>query len=473
MTVIGIRYLTGYAAAADLAAGGREPEWPPHPGRVFMALAAAHFESGEDPTERRALEWLEAEPAPAMRASGATHRSFVETYVPVNDQRYAILNRSRQPRSFPKARPEEGTVFLVWPSQPPQELRQALAVLCTKVTRIGHSSSLVQLWMPEQLPEPGCNWRPEDGASSLRMRVPAQGTLRSLESAFQARERPRLNAWKGYGKWSTAEDREHTQSGPFDPDFIVMTAMEGRTLGLESTLQLTSALRNAAMKAAGDNPPEWLTGHTPEGAPSRELHAAFFPLPFVGHAHADGHVMGLGIALPRSLSESAEDRRSLREKLGPLFFDPDTGEPRKVRLWRDGVWEWNLERETRESPPRTLQREKWTGPSRMWASVTPVVLHHYPRKRAGDVERILLDAFASALLPEPEALEVRAASAHEGAGHSRSLPSFAEGDPALCRYQTHVIVRFRDPVEGPVLVGRGRYRGYGLFAPWRPGERIS
>lgn len=109
----------------------------------------------------------------------------------------------------------------------------------------------------------------------------------------------------------------------------------------------------------------------------------------------------------------------------------------------------------------------------MWASVTPVVLHHYPRKRAGDVERILLDAFASALLPEPEALEVRAASAHEGAGHSRSLPSFEEGGPALCRYQTHVIVRFRDPVQGPVLVGRGRYRGYGLFAPWKPGERTS
>ena len=45
--ILGIRYLTGYAVATDLAQ--RRAEWPPHPARIFMAMAAAHFETGADP----------------------------------------------------------------------------------------------------------------------------------------------------------------------------------------------------------------------------------------------------------------------------------------------------------------------------------------------------------------------------------------------------------------------------------------
>jgi hypothetical protein len=41
----------------------------PAPGRIFMALAAAHFQIGADPAEREALTWLERlEEAPAIRA---------------------------------------------------------------------------------------------------------------------------------------------------------------------------------------------------------------------------------------------------------------------------------------------------------------------------------------------------------------------------------------------------------------------
>ncbi len=504
MTTLGIRYLTGYAAAQDLSAGG--PEWPPHPGRVFMALAAAHFSTGEDAEERRALEWLESQPAPAIRASAASPRSFVETYVPANDQHNGILSRPRQPRSFAKARPEEETVYLSWPNEIPEGLRGALASLCGKVTRIGHSASLVQMWLAESAPE--WNWEPSAGLGRLRLRVASPGTLKSLERSFnrkrieeyeelaravasshgaarnrmQARlregfpsgppgwERPRLHNWIGYNPARSEGAPARKLSGPFDPDFLVLSVIEGNALGVESTLQLTGALRNAAMKAAGENPPEWLTGHTREGEPSQAPHAAFFPLPFVGHRHADGHILGLGIALPRMLTDSAGGISELRERLGPLFFDPESGEPRRIHLWREGVWDWFLERESRQSPPLTLQQSTWTGPARTWASVTPIVFHHHPKRRERDMERILREAFASALLPAPESVTVHPASAHAGAGHAGSLPSFEAGGAGLCRYQTHATVVFPEPVEGPVLVGRGRYRGYGLFAPVRVRE---
>src|SRR5688500_1173790 len=84
MFALGIRYLTGYAVATDVSS--REAaEWPPHPGRVFMAMAAAMFETGEDAEERSALEWLEQQPAPTMKCSDADRRAVVTCYVPVND----------------------------------------------------------------------------------------------------------------------------------------------------------------------------------------------------------------------------------------------------------------------------------------------------------------------------------------------------------------------------------------------------
>ena len=262
---------------------------------------------------------------------------------------------------------------------------------------------------------------------------------------------------------SAGDGKKPEAFGPFNGDFIVLSKGDGAALGLESTLQLTGALRNAAMKAAPDPPPEWLSGHTRNGSPSTHAHAAFFPLPYVGFEHADGHVMGLGIAIPRDLvGETRSRQEALRTCLGPLFFDPKSGAPRRLQLWRDKVWRWELEREPREQPPRTLQRATWVGPSNLWGTVAPLVLHHYPKKgRAEDIERIAREAFRSALLPEPENVRLSSVSAHTGAGHAMSLPFFEEGGAKLSKFQTHVVVTFRENVSGPMLVGRGDFAAMG------------
>ncbi len=500
MIALGIRYLTKYAVATNLSR--QRPEWPPHPGRIFMAMAAAHFETGADPAERAALQWIESLPPPAMKASEAFERSEVRAYVPVNDSHGGIVARPRQDRAFPRVRPHDDSVFLIWNSESDGNIRSALDKVCRKVTRIGHSSSAVQMWVVPSGREPEPNLLPSPDIADERMRIPSIGTVQSLIEAFNGEaiqeydrlsdnlvsakgkektrlknelqskfgghrpesRRPTVTHWQGYYR-PTPELQEETVDGPFDPNFIVLTKQDGPALGLESTLALTATLRNAAMTAAGVNPPEWLTGHDEAGQPSRLVHAAFFPLPYVGAEFADGHILGLGLALPKTLhSDSATDREeSLRRVLGPLFFDPATGEEREIRLWTK-QWRWELQRETRERPPFALRRKSWTEPSRTWASATPVVLHHHPKKnREGDVERVIFEAFLSAGLPEPEAVRVRSVSRLEGAGHAMSVPPFSEGDASLCRYQTHVVVRFPKLVRGPVLVGRGRFRGYGLF----------
>ncbi len=50
---LGWEYLTGYAVATDPSSRERA-EWPPHPARVFMALAAAWFETEPPASESNA-----------------------------------------------------------------------------------------------------------------------------------------------------------------------------------------------------------------------------------------------------------------------------------------------------------------------------------------------------------------------------------------------------------------------------------
>ncbi|MDR7592503.1 MAG: type I-U CRISPR-associated protein Csb2, partial [Armatimonadota bacterium] len=201
MLAFGIRYLNGFAAACEPHERQPErerPEWPPHPARVFMALAAAHFQTGEDPDERRALEWLESLPAPSLRAPEHVPRAVVTHYVPVNDkpgnktkpptaviQSVPQLARDRQPRTFARTWPDEDVVYLVWPEAVPEEpVARALTQLCAKVTRIGHSMSLVQMWMAtsEEAGEP--TWIPDEERAEIHLRVPSAGLLADLERRY-------------------------------------------------------------------------------------------------------------------------------------------------------------------------------------------------------------------------------------------------------------------------------------------------
>ena len=80
MLALAICYLNGWAMATDPADRSRA-EWPPHPDRVFMALAGAYFETDGDPGERDALEWLERQKAPRILASAHAERSQTTAFV--------------------------------------------------------------------------------------------------------------------------------------------------------------------------------------------------------------------------------------------------------------------------------------------------------------------------------------------------------------------------------------------------------
>lgn len=491
MTGIGIRYLNGWAMATH-PAGRDRPEWPPHPDRIFMALAAAHFETGADSDEAAVLERLEAEP-PDLWAGAHGEREAVTAYVPVNDTASPLkgsgksvkplgplgslpLGRDRQARQFPVAIPKVPLVHLRWPDLDLSTgEREALSRLCAKVTRVGHSASLVQAWLEEASVEE----EPSDGLAELvpvggaparhRLRVPGPGRLARLRSDFAAGVRPRAALWCGYEPRPEPVAEPEVPTTCFDPALLVLRKVDGPDLGLESTQQMTRVLRDTILSHCPEPIPEWVSGHRADGTPSERDHLAFLPLPHVGREHADGHLLGLALAVPRNVP-TAERRRCL----GPILFDERGAiETIALRMGRLGLW--NLQLEEREIRPVSLRTETWTAtapaePARRWATVTPIALDRHPKGsgRWRQMEESIRRGCRRIGLPEPSEVVVAPVSLFAGAPAGRSYPLLRRGNGGGRIQHTHAVLIFDEPVAGPVLVGAGRYRGYGLCRPLSP-----
>ena len=273
--------------------------------------------------------------------------------------------------------------------------------------------------------------------------------------------RPAPNRWQGYAR-PPKTDATEAPGSVFDPQPIVL-GITGKRVSLPATLKLTAALRGALMRACPEQPPpEWFSSHKPGGGPTAEPHLALFPLPFVGDRHADGRIMGLAQALPRSL-----DPREAARCLETFLYDAESGLPRTHRLF-DGRWfECEVKLETGERPRKNLDAETWTRASRIWASVTPVVLNRH--FEGGDKWRQAAESVKEACghigLPRPREALLHAVSMVEGAPHAREYPQLTRKSDGGRQSHSHAVIVFDKPVRGPVLLGAGRFRGYGLFRP--------
>ncbi len=466
MVALGIRYLNGWAMAASDGPNKKQAEWPPHPDRVFMALSAAWFETGEDPAEGRALRWLATLGPPAIAASDCSIRSSVVSYVPVNDAKAKTSTswseyRKRQARGFPVAIPYDPIVYMAWSEHElGSEYASLLVQLAAKVTHIGHSASLVQMWVAEE-EEFVPNWYPRTGRATLHLRVSEAGRLDELKEAYSLSLRPPMTRWQGYERAREDLPPEEPVS-LFDPNLIVLAVKRKHTY-LPMTLKLTQALHKTLMGACPKQPPpEWLSGHKPNGTPSRDPHMAFLPLPFVGTQHADGRSMGLALALPRSLNP-----QEVGECLESFLFERDTGLPKRHRLF-DGQWlETDIELEVRDQPPNALVPNTWTAASQIWASITPIALdrHFKGKDKWKRVAENVKDGCQRIGLPRPREVILQPVSLVEGVPHVRDFPPLLRKSDGGARSHTHAVIIFDERVRGPIIVGAGRFRGYGFCRP--------
>ena len=145
-----------------------------------------------------------------------------------------------------------------------------------------------------------------------------------------------------------------------------------------------------------------------------------------------------------------------------------------MRLYDGDNFEWLLEMEDRASPPFTLRPESWTRPARRWATVTPVVFDRHPKgqNKEREAERMVAEACERIGLPRPEFVVLNQVSLHTGVPHSRQFPAIRRKSDNGRLQHLHAVVNFAEPVAGPVIMGAGRYRGYGLCRPvqWDGGD---
>lgn len=479
MLAIAWEYLTTRAVASDPADRTRA-EWPPHPDRVFQALVAAWGENGKRPEGKAALEWLESQPPPHLAAPDAVERPTLPVYVPANDSegnpkarkygdaQIAILpsSRPKKDRRFPSLYVGSAPAALIWEkAQPSAEQRAALADLCARVTHVGHSSSLVRMWLTEAAAV--ANYVPSDAKRTLSLRIPAHGRLASLIDAYAdggARwRRPPMAPWQGYVK--VGDMPPEVPRSAFDDQWVVLRLVAGAGMGLARAPAVADALRKTLLKTAdGDAVAKALiSGHAEDGSPLDRTHASFIPLSDVGHEHADGHLMGAAIALPHDLAYAERDA-CLRAVA--MAEDPESG---AIRLFFGAAGELTLVNEDREQRPFALRSATWCRASRFWASVTPVAMDRMPRRTCKDRDQWAKDQIALACerigLPRPAYVWTLPVSRFRGAPTCREMAPLRRKTDNAPRWHVHVEMRFAEAVRGPVILGAGRYRGYGLCRP--------
>jgi CRISPR-associated protein Csb2 len=490
MFAIGVELLMRRAVMARWD-NREEPEWPPHPDRVFMALIAAWGENGEASAGLAALRWLEdlsEESPPALCvAEVGSFRTPFTSYVPVNDDASPIskkgkpeialgslpFGRGRNARSFPAVVPVEQVFFLRWEVEIPDNVREALDTLCEQVTYLGHSATPVRMWVETDDEKSRPNLFPTDSTAPHRLRVFGRGRTEYLKSRFDNGLRPQPALWTGYAP-RPEKRRVGIVDGPFDPAPIVFRQVGGRQFALESCGMIADAIRNTLMSRHGANPPEWLSGHASDGAPSKISRPAYLPLSFVGREHADGHLLGVAIALPVEfphdntaalsalLARHGESDEVAAEGIGFLRLRV------KTPVLHCPVGEMLLELDERPINQRavTLRPETWTGPAELWTTVSPVVLPQFPRRKLTP-EEVIAQACEQAGYPPPMKVRASSAPAMSGVPHSRSFHVKPRKGSHPPRPLTHAVIQFAQPVRGPVMIGAGLYAGFGVCRPVR------
>ncbi len=459
----------GARSSADDAA-----DWPPQPDRVFSALVASWGARGEDPAERRSLEWLERQEPPRIEASPCSMRTTPHVYVPPNDapkekKDYGQIipaKRKGKPRQFQVACPDDPTLTYVWASAPADEPLRRLADIARDVSYLGHSASLVR-----------CRFVKVENGSAGSLRPVRQrvypGRLAELERAFRANPvRPSIRP-------GATVKPQAPLAAPKDSDWLVLEIVSARRPDLRASAILCRLVRQALMSGYGRQRaaevPEALSGHTSDGRPTAAPHIAVVPMPFVGTDHATGTVFGFAVIPPsgRRLRDIPGLFEAFKE-VAPYAADR---ERRVLPLGAPGMDDCFELSPVVDERLRSLSPGPYRTRSRRWASVTPVVLDRHLKKRTdAEARDLIARACRNVGLPhpDPERIQTGRHSAVRGAPSSRPH----RGAPPWERWQVpeafrsrplvHAVVEFPEPVPGPVLLGAGRFVGLGLMRALAP-----
>lgn len=395
-------------------------------------------------------------------------------------------HRGKQAREFPSVTPDKPRVTYIWAGvETAPETAGALDGLLGRVTRLGHSSSLVSCRLTSDPPEPIC----EPGSMGEPLRSVRRGQLAALEREHDRHEavKPRSLPFRAvrYRPVETDASGDHLRPDTAGHLVVFEFRPSSRRFPATRAVKIASTLRDAVFHHAEDPIPEGLSGHRDDGSPVPLPHVGFLPLPYVGYAHADGRIMGASVSIPDSLDEPS--RRAVLRAIGT--WESEAGaestarsDQYRLRLVMGRSGDVDMKRLTGFEPTLdTLRTKTWSRPTRRWVSATPVALPTNPgplstgtaaarAKAWAKAEQAVVDSCRHVGLPEPSAVTVSLDPFIRGVRPAAHFPAFRQrgrdGQP-VARRLVHVSVIFDQPVAGPLALGAGRYFGLGLMRPTR------
>ena len=468
--IIDVEFLHGtFRADPDgLAHTGRmsRGEWPPAPSRVYAALIAADGTGARcrvtDGTELEFLEQLDppvihADPAPVRRED--LHQKLRTRHV-VRQQGKAEKNTHQEyvarvgvpVHSGVRVCPRSPRVFYVYEVEAPSQTVQALQRRAARVGYLGAADSPVRVRVSTRRPDDltGDNEFVPDPGGDVRISVPRAGHLRIWDSLYEAwcergvavgrSQYPALRYQVTYRSPGAVTDE--VDRGSVVQWLRLEKSVSGRRIATVTDL-LKKSLLLQYQRIHGE-PPAVLHGHG-YGQRGYEL-ARFLALPDVGFPHSRGRVHGLAVWLPPGSDPDLVQRlqtatKSVRRLVG-------AGLNVAVRPWAG------------EERPRAAHPARWTkDSSTRWATAFPAIHERHGRLTLAEIARWC----AHAALPEPVAFRAARHPLVHGAVDLAPVEVHRPNQPS--RPYSHVEVVFGESVTGPVVIGAGRQRGFGLCVP--------
>lgn len=464
-----------------------EPEWPPSPLRAFQALVAAAAARWNQRLRVEyaapALRWLESQPAPTIVAAvGVPADAKFRLYVPDNvaDKVARSWRGGNAAASIADYRTEKDVrpthlrggdaVHYLYPL--PNNgcpYLDVLSAAARSVTHLGWGVDMVAgnaavISDEDAAKLPGERWQPDPGASANGLRVPRDGTLADLAAKHAAflnrlsgdgfRPVPPLTAFRvvGYRRATDPAGREWVAFELLKPEATGKASFDTA----RRCRDVAAWVRNVTGAVCGgwSDLASFVHGHDPadgakplkgDGADARFM---YLPLPTINHKlNRVESIRRVLVAAPAGFREKVECVR--RRLAGQDLIDERSQEV---------VGVLNL------LPQSDWVLRQYVGESAVWSTVTPVILPGHDDGAAAKAERLLVRAFAQAGLPEPVELEWRRVGYRAGL---EPADRYTVPDQLSTYPRYHARVRLPGPIRGPVALGAGRYRGFGVFAAER------
>ena len=436
-------------------------EWPPSPFRLFAALVAADGTRDRcKVTSGAELEWFERLPPPAIRADTEPWHQFLQPRYVVRHEGKAVQKTHQEylgregalVRPGIRVTPRQPWVVYVWDTTPPPHTLQALRLRAARVGYLGAADSPVRVRVMtgepapipgEQLLEPSA-----DGGGDVVINVPAAGDVQRLDRLYDAWtdrgaavSRAQFPALRHGVSYRTPRSENQGDRGEVVAWLRLNAAVTGRRVTAVTGLFKQAVL--CRYQEIHGSPPAVLHGHG-FGEEGYEL-ARFLALPDAGFRRSRGRIHGLALWMPPGSGVS--DR--LRARDAALAVKQLVGE---------GV-EVSVAPRLDEASPIAANPARWCRRACRWITVFPAIHERYGKLDQREVARWCRNAG----LPEPVSFRSARGPLVHGAVDLAPAEVHRPGRPG--RPYSHVEVRFAEPVRGPVVIGAGRQRGFGLCVP--------